>query len=105
MLFITEMGMGDMKIENEGDLRNVMQSTRRSLPALTIPQTEWWIQDTQVEGNIHYLSNRHAAKDVDEVPAVRTKKKTEKGLAYSLEILFLMKGKDCCWDCRESLKT
>ena len=76
----------DMKIENEGDLRNVMQSARRrSLPALTIPQTERWIQDTQVEGNINYLSNPDATKDVNEV---RTRKQTEKGLAYSLEILF-----------------
>ena len=76
----------DMKIENEGVLRNVMQSARkRSLPALTIPQTERWIQDTQVEGNINYLSNSDATKDVNEV---RTRKQTEKGLAYSLEILF-----------------
>ena len=87
MSFITEMeGMGDMKIENKGDLRNVMQSARRrSSPALTIPQTERWIQDTQVEGNINYLSNPDATKDVNEV---RTRKETEKELAYSLEILF-----------------
>ena len=47
MSFITEMvEMDNMKIENEGDLGNVVQSaTRRSLPALTIPQTEQWIQD------------------------------------------------------------
>ena len=46
--------IGDMKIENEGDLRNIMQSARkRSLPALTKPQTERWIQGTQVEGNIN----------------------------------------------------
>ena len=33
--------MNDMKIENEGDLRNAMQSARRRyLPVLTIPQTE-----------------------------------------------------------------
>ena len=67
--------MGDMKIEYEGNLRNVMQSARRrSLPALTIPQTERWIQDTQVEGNINYLSNPDATKDVNEV---RTRKQTE----------------------------
>ena len=53
MSFITEMDeMGDAKIENERDLRNVMQSARRrSLRVLTIPQTERGIQDTQVEGN------------------------------------------------------
>ena len=41
MSFITEMDeMSDTKMENEGDLRNVMQSARRrSLPATTIPQT------------------------------------------------------------------
>ena len=66
-----------------------MQSARRrSLPALTIPQTERWIQDTQVEGHINYLSNRDATKGVNEVPTVRTRKKTEKGLSYSLEIFF-----------------
>ena len=48
MSFIIEMDkMDDMKIENERDLRNVMQSARRSLPGLTIPQTKRWIQDTQ----------------------------------------------------------
>ena len=90
MSFITEMDeMGDMTIENEEDLRNVMQSARRrSLAALTILQTERWIQDTQFEGNINYLSNPHATKDVNEVLALRTRKQTEKGLAYSLEILF-----------------
>ena len=81
--------MGDMKIENERDFRDVMQSARiRSLPALTIPQTEQWFQDTQVEGNINYLSNPDATEGVNEVPTVRTRKQTEKGLAYSLEILF-----------------
>ena len=91
MSLITEMDkIGDMKIENERDLRNVMQSARRRyLPVLTIPQTEQWIQDTQVEGNINYLSNPDATKGgVNEAPTVRTKKQTEKGLAYSLEILF-----------------
>ena len=48
MSFITKMDkMGDMKSENERDLKNVMQSARTSLPALTIPQTERWIQNTQ----------------------------------------------------------
>ena len=66
-----------------------MQSARRrSLPALTIPQTERWIQDTQAVGNINYLSNPNATKDVNEAPTVRTRKQTEKGLAYSLEIFF-----------------
>ena len=90
MSLITEMDeIGDMKIENERDLRNVMQSARRrSLPVLTIPQTEQWIQDTQVEGNINYLSNPDATKGVNEAPTVRTRKQTEKGLAYSMEILF-----------------
>ena len=32
-----------------------------------------------VEGNINYLSNLDATKDVNEVPAVRTRKQTEKG--------------------------
>ena len=83
MSFITEMDeMGDMKIENERDLKNVMQSVRRrSLPVLTIPQTERWIQGTQVEGNKNYLSNLDATNGVNEVPAVRTRKQTEKGLA------------------------
>ena len=90
MSFITEMDeMGDMKIKNERDLRNVMQSARRrSLPAFTIPQTERWIQYTQAEGNISYLSNPSATKDVNEVPTVRTRKQTEEGLADSLEMLF-----------------
>ena len=90
MSFITEMDeMGDMKIKNERDLRNVMQSARRrSLPAFTIPQTERWIQYTQAEGNISYLSNPNATKDVNEVPTVRTRKQTEEGLADSLEMLF-----------------
>ena len=66
-----------------------MQSARRrSLPALTIPQTERWIQDTQAVGNINYLSNPNATKDVNEAPTLRTRKQTEKGLAYSLEIFF-----------------
>ena len=48
MSFIIEMDkMDDMKMENERDLRNVMQSARRSLPDLIIPQTKRWIQDTQ----------------------------------------------------------
>ena len=49
MSFITEMDeMGDMKIENEGDLRNVVQShRRRSLPAVAIPQSERWIPGNQ----------------------------------------------------------
>ena len=90
MSFITEMDeMGDMKIKNERDLRNVMQSARRrSLPAFTIPQTERWIQYTQAEGNISYLSSPNATKDVNEVPTVRTRKQTEEGLADSLEMLF-----------------
>ena len=78
-----------MKIENERDLINVMQSARRSsLPAFTIPQTERWTQDTQAKGNINYLSNPDATKNVNEVPTVRTRKRAEKGLAYTLEILF-----------------
>ena len=38
MSFTTEIdGMGEMKIDNNGDLRNVMRSAReRSLSALTI---------------------------------------------------------------------
>ena len=90
MSFITEMDeMGDMKIKNERDLRNVMESARRrSLPAFTIPQTERWIQYTQAEGNISYLSNPNATKDVNEVPTVRTRKQTEEGLPDSLEMLF-----------------
>ena len=81
MSFITKMDkMGDVKIENERDLRNVMQSARRRfLPAPTIPQTEQWIQDIQVGGNINYLSNLDAAKGANEVPTVRTRKQTEKG--------------------------
>ena len=67
----------DINIENERDLRNVMQSDRRrSLPAPAILQTEQWIQDTQVEGNINYLSNPDVTKGVNEVPTVRTRKKT-----------------------------
>ena len=86
MSFITEMDeMSDMKTENERDFKNVMQSARRrSLAA----QTEQWIQDTQTEGNINYLSNLDTTKDINEVPTVRPRKQTEKGLAYSLEILF-----------------
>ena len=70
MSFINEMDeMGDMKIENERDLRNVRQATgRRSLPALTMLKTERWIQDTQAEGNINYLSNPDAIKGANEVP-------------------------------------
>lgn len=60
-----------------------------SLSALTIPQTERWIKDTQVEAKINYLSNPDATKDVNQVPAVRTRKETEKSVGiYSLEILF-----------------
>ena len=90
MSFITAIDeMGDMKIENERDLRNLMQSARgRYLPAFTIPQSERWIQETQVEGDINYLSNYDATKDVNEVLTVRSKKQTENGLAYSLEIIF-----------------
>ena len=90
MSFITKIEeMGDMKIENEGNLGKAMRSVRRrSLPALTITQTDWWIQDTQLEGNTNFLSNPGVTKDVNEVPAVRTTKQTEKGLAYSLGILF-----------------
>ena len=41
MSFITQIDeTGDMKLENEIDLRNVMQPAGRSLPALTIPQTK-----------------------------------------------------------------
>ena len=89
MSFITAIDeMGDMKIENERDLRDVMQSARwRYLPVFTIPQSERWIQETQVEGDINYLSNSDATKDVNKVLTVRTKKQTENGLAYSLEIL------------------
>ena len=66
-----------------------MQSARgRSLPALTKPQTERWIQDTQFEDKINYLSNTDASEGVNEVPTVRTRKQTEKGLAYGLEIVF-----------------
>ena len=76
MSFITDIDeMGDVKIENKRDLKNVMQSARRrSLPILTIPQTERWIQDTEVESNINYLSNSDATNDVNEVPTVRTRK-------------------------------
>ena len=63
-----------MKIENEEDLINVMESTTRSLSALNLPQTERCIQDTQVEANINYLSNPDATKDVNQVPAVTTRK-------------------------------
>ena len=90
MSFITKMEeMDDVKIKNKRDLRNVMQSARRrSLPALTIPQTEQRIQGTQVEGNINYSSNLDATKGVNEVPTVRTRRKTQEGLGYILEILF-----------------
>ena len=88
--FITVMDeMGDMKRENKRYLKNVMQSARRrSLPALSILQTERWIQGTQLESNINYLSNPDATKDGNEVQTVRSRKQTEKGLTYSLEILF-----------------
>ena len=66
----------------------MLSARRRSLSTLTIPKTERWIQDTQVGGNINYLSNLDATKDINEVPAVRTRKQTKNGLAYSLEILF-----------------
>ena len=55
--------IGEMKIKNEGDLRNAMQPVRgRSLPALTIPQTERWMQDIQVEGNMNYFPNSDATR-------------------------------------------
>ena len=91
MSFITEMDqIGDMKIKNEADLRIVKQPARlRSLSALTIPQTERWIQDSQIEGNlIIHLSNPGANKDDNEVPVVRTRKHAEKAFAYSPQILF-----------------
>ena len=56
-----------------------MQSARRrSLPALSILQTERWIQGTQLESNINYLSNPDATKDVNEVQTVRSRTQTEK---------------------------
>ena len=62
--------------------------SRRSLPAHTIFWTERWIEDTQVEANINYLSNHDATKDNNEVPTGRTRKQTDKGLAHTLEIQF-----------------
>ena len=56
-----------------------MQSNRRrSLPAVAIAQTERWIQDTQAEDNKDYLSNTAATEDVNELPAVRTRKTQKK---------------------------
>ena len=49
------------------------------------------------------MSNPDATKNVNEIPAVRTRGQTEKGLTYGLEILFV-KGKGCCYDCKGSLK-
>ena len=90
MSLVTEMDeIVDIKIEKGGDLENIMlPARRRSFSTLTIPKTERWIQGTQVGGNINYLSNLDATKDINEVPAVRTRKQTKNGLAYSLEILF-----------------
>ena len=68
-------------------LFNKMSVRRKSLPSLTIPQTERWIQDIKVEGNLNYLSNPDATKDATEVSAVLTRKQTVKGLAYSLKVL------------------
>ena len=97
MSFITEMDdMGDLKTENERDFKNVMQSARKgSLPALTIPQTEMWIQDTQVKGHINHLSNPDATKNVTEVPTVRTRKQTEK-VCHIVWRFFLIDGRVCC---------
>ena len=73
-----------------------MQSDRRkSLPAVTIPQTERWIQGTPVEGNINYLSNTDATKNFNEVPAVKTKKKQEKSW-HIVWRFFLIERKNCC---------
>ena len=97
MSFNTEMDeMDDIKIENKRDLRNEMQSARkRYLPTPTIPQIERWIQDTQMEDNIKFLSNPDATKGVNDVPTVRSREQTErsreqteKGLAHNLKILF-----------------
>ena len=90
MSFNTEMDeMDDMKIENKRDLRNEMQSARkRYLPTPTMPQIERWIQDTQIEDNIKCLSNPDATKGVNDVPTVRSREQTEKGLALNLKILF-----------------
>ena len=75
----------ELKMENGREMKNEIQSRRRSLPAITIPQTDKWIQDVQVEGTVNYLSNADA---INEAPVVRNRKQTEKGLAYSLRILF-----------------
>ena len=75
----------ELKMENDREMKNEIQSRRRSLPAITIPQTDKWIQDVQVEGTVNYLSNADA---INEAPVVRNRKQTEKGLAYSLGILF-----------------
>lgn len=53
-----------------------MYSTRRrTSPALTIPQTQRWIKDNEVGGSINYLRNSDATKNVNEVRALRTRKK------------------------------
>ena len=75
----------ELKMENGREMKNEIQSRRRSLPAITIPQTDKWIQDVQVEGTVNYLSNADA---INEAPVVRNRKQTEKGLAYTLRILF-----------------
>ena len=72
-------------MENDREMKNEIQSRRRSLTAITIPQTDKWIQDVQVEGTVNYLSNADA---INEAPVVRNRKQTEKGLAYGLGILF-----------------
>ena len=75
----------ELKMENDREMKNEIQSRRRSLPAITIPQTDKWIEDVQVEGTVNYFSNADA---INEAPVVRNRKQTEKGLAYSLGILF-----------------
>ena len=75
--------MGDIKTGNERDFKTVMQSARRrSLPTLTIPETEGWIQETQVEFYINYFSN----PDVNDVPAVWS----------VVWRFFLRDGRGCC---------
>ena len=81
-----------------------MQSNRRrSLPAVAIAQNERWIQDTQAEDNKNYLPNTAATEDVNELPAVRTRK-TQKKSWHIVWIFLLIEGKGCCWDCKGSLK-
>ena len=73
-----------------------MQSNRRrSLPAVVIAQNERWIQDTQAEDNKNYLPNTAATEDVNELPAVRTRK-TQKKSWHIVWIFFLIEGKGCC---------